>query len=73
MTKLMDKNIVYVVRIWWARDDQTVDSVFIDKDKAMQRAKEILNVKRPYSVWISTAQLDKPDGVDLFYTEKYLS
>lgn len=68
----MFKGLVYVVQIWWERDDHTVDSVFIDKDKAMQRAKEILNAKKPYAVWISTAQLDKPEGVKLFYTEKYI-
>ena len=63
-------DMVYVVHDWWGLEEDMVDSIFTDKDKAMQRAKEILKAGESYGVWIDTMQLNKLDSIERFYTEK---
>lgn len=66
----MTDDIVYVVHDWWGLEEDMVDSIFTDKDKAMQRVKEILKTGESYGVWIDTMQLNKPDSIERIYTEK---
>lgn len=63
-------DIVYIVHDWWGIQDDDVDSIFTDKDRAMQRAKEILKAGNSYGAWIDVMELNKPDVAERIYTEK---